>query len=333
LNEPLVSIVTPFYNTAAYLTQCIESVLGQTYTHFEYLLVDNCSTDGSGEIAAAFAQRDRRIRLIRRSQLLSQVQNYNEALADIAVESEYCKIVQADDTVFSEAIRLMVQSFEQSPSIGLVSSYYLKGDIVRGSGFPFGTTFLPGKEMGRFYMKTGVFVFGSPSTVMYRSSLVRGQKPFYDEKLLHEDTEKCLQILEKWDFGFVHQVLSFLRVGNESISSAARDFRPDELDWYIIAQRYANVFLDSKEASSLRTESRKEYYRGLALAAIRFRESAFWKYQQTGLKTVGEALDRPYLAWQVLMHVLWLAVNPGRTIGRAFGVQERKDPCRIGKVR
>ena len=47
---------------------------------------------------------------------------------------------------------------------------------------------------------------------MYRCSLVRSQSPFYDESLLHEDTEKCLQILEHRDFGFVHQVLSFLRL-------------------------------------------------------------------------------------------------------------------------
>jgi len=50
-HEPLVSVVTPFYNTQAFLPECIESVLRQSYENWEYLLVDNCSTDGSGEIA------------------------------------------------------------------------------------------------------------------------------------------------------------------------------------------------------------------------------------------------------------------------------------------
>ena len=60
----LVSVVTPFYNTAAYLEECIESVLAQTYRDFEYLLVNNKSTDGSREIAARYAAKDPRLRLL-----------------------------------------------------------------------------------------------------------------------------------------------------------------------------------------------------------------------------------------------------------------------------
>jgi glycosyltransferase involved in cell wall biosynthesis len=104
LSQPLISVVTPFHNTAPYLAQCIESVLAQSYSNFEYLLVDNCSTDGSGEIADTYAHRDSRVRLIRRSQLLSQVQNYNQALAEISEASEYCKIVQADDFIFPDCL-------------------------------------------------------------------------------------------------------------------------------------------------------------------------------------------------------------------------------------
>lgn len=316
MNEPLVSVVTPFHNTAAYLPDCIESVLAQTYTRLEYILVDNCSTDQSGEIAAAYAKRDRRIRFIRRTQLLSQVQNYNAALAEISEHSQYCKIVQADDSIFPDCIRSMVQAFERSESIGLVSSYYLKGDTVRGSGFPISATVLPGKEMARFYLRSGVFVFGSPTTVMYRSSVVRRQSPFYDESLLHEDTEKCLQLLEQWDFGFVHQILSFLRVGNESISSAVRDLQPDALDWYVIAQRYASRFLEPDAAFALKRESRHGYYEVLARAALHFRESAFWRYHEAGLKTLNESLDRSYLTLQIAKRLLWMVVNPGETLAR-----------------
>jgi glycosyltransferase involved in cell wall biosynthesis len=323
VNQPLVSVVTPFHNTARYLAQSIESVIAQTYSQFEYILVDNCSTDGSGEIAENYARRDARIRVIHRTQLLSQVQNYNSALTEISGASQYCKIVQADDAIFPECLRLMVEVFGKSESIGLVSSYDLKGDAVRGSGFPRDVSVLSGREMARMHLRTGVFVFGSPTTVMYRSGVVRQQQPFFQEGLLHEDTEKCMQILEHWDFGFVHQVLALLRTDNESISSAFRDFQPGTLDHYIIVQRYAPIFLQAEEAVALRRESKREYYRLLAQQAIRLRGSEFWQYHKKGLGTLAEGIDWPRLARGVVRELLWMALNPGLTATRAWHAWNR----------
>ncbi|HWH03492.1 MAG TPA: glycosyltransferase family 2 protein, partial [Gemmatimonadales bacterium] len=67
---PLVSVVTPVYNTGKYLAECIESVLAQTFTDFEYVILDNASTDDSPEIIARYARRDPRIRVVRNERLL-----------------------------------------------------------------------------------------------------------------------------------------------------------------------------------------------------------------------------------------------------------------------
>jgi glycosyltransferase involved in cell wall biosynthesis len=318
VSQPLVSVVTPFHNTAAYLAECIESILAQTYSNFEYLLVDNCSTDGSTEIAERYTRSDPRIRLIRRPRLLSQVQNYNGALTEISRVSRYCKIVQADDFIFPDCLHLMVQAFERSESVGLVSAYDLKGGVVRGSGVPYQAAPYSGKDIAKLYLRDSVFPFGSPTTVMYRSSLIRDQQPFYDESLLHEDTEKCMQILEDWNFAFVHQVLSFLRVGNESISSAARSFQPDRLDRYILVQRYAAKFLPQEEAIALKALARHEYYSFLSEAAFRRRETEFWKYHQMGLKTLNEQIDWRFLALQMGREMLGMAANPGLTSLRLY---------------
>lgn len=80
---PSVSVVTPFYNTDAYLAECIESVLSQTYTNFEYILVDNKSSDRSLEIAKHYAARDARVRIVQNDSFVSQLENYNGALRRI----------------------------------------------------------------------------------------------------------------------------------------------------------------------------------------------------------------------------------------------------------
>jgi glycosyltransferase involved in cell wall biosynthesis len=315
LTNLCVSVVTPFHNTAPYLAQCIESVLAQTCPNFEYILVDNCSTDGSGEIAEEYAKRDPRIRLVRRTSVLPQVRNYNRALEEISRTSRYCKMVQADDYIFPNCLQMMVEAFERYETVGLISSYWLKGNEVRGTGFPHATPMLSGREMARLYLRTGLWVFGSPTAVMYRSALVKKGEPFYDETALHEDTEKCMQILKNWDFGFVNQVLSFSRLGNEGISSAVRDLQPNSLDRYIAVRRYASTFLDAREAAALKKNTKRDYYGVLAKAKLGRREPAFWEYHARGLRTLGEAIDRLYLGLRVVQTGLWLALNPGATVG------------------
>jgi glycosyltransferase involved in cell wall biosynthesis len=311
--RPLVSVVTPFYNTAPYLAECIESVLAQSYSHFEYILMDNCSTDGSADIAETYAQRDPRIRLIRCTQFLSQLANYNRALAEICDSSLYCKMVEADNYIFPDCLDLMVRAFERSESIGLVSSYCLKGDKLEGSGYPYPMPMLLGKEWAKQYLRGAPHVFGSATTVMYRSSVVRRKQPFFREPAPHSDTEKCLEILEHWDFGFVHQVLSFLRTDNESISSGFRAFEPYFLDHYIVVQRYAPIFLEATEAASLKRKWRRVYYCVLANQAIHLRSRAFWRHHRDGLRTLGERINWAYLVMLIGRRLLWLASNPGMT--------------------
>src|SRR5690242_3214186 len=79
-SHPLVSIVTPVYNGARYLSECIETVLSQTYPHWEYIIVDNCSTDGSAEIARQYAAKYPRIRVFENPQFLRALPNHNAAL-------------------------------------------------------------------------------------------------------------------------------------------------------------------------------------------------------------------------------------------------------------
>lgn len=63
MNTPKISVIVPVYNVERYLPKCIESILSQTFTDFELLLIDDGSTDGSGKICDAYAEKDSRIRV------------------------------------------------------------------------------------------------------------------------------------------------------------------------------------------------------------------------------------------------------------------------------
>ncbi len=289
--EPLVSVVTPFHNTEPYLVECIESVFAQTYQNWEYILVNNCSTDKSSEIAYQYAKKDQRIRLIHTGRFLTQVENYNYALRQISPESMYCKIVQADDWIFPECISRMATVAETHPSIGLVSSYRLDDSRINCLGLPKNREVFDGREICKGTLSGGPFVFGSSTTVLFRSRLVRERTPFFSETSLHEDTEVCYEILERHDFGFVHQVLSFSRRENESMSTPVREFNPNLLDFFIVLSKYGKVYLEEQEYRRRLNEVRYSYYDFLADNLKACRGRGFWEYHRRGLATIGAKLS------------------------------------------
>ena len=121
-NEPLVSVVTPVYNGEEFLPQCIESVMAQTYRNWDFTIVNNCSTDGSLAISLKYAATDPRIKVVNNTNFLRILENHNRALRCISPEAKYCKVLFADDWLFSNCLESMVANAELHPSVGIVSS-------------------------------------------------------------------------------------------------------------------------------------------------------------------------------------------------------------------
>lgn len=318
--QPLVSVVTPVHNTADYLATCIESVLAQTYPNFEYIIIENCSDDGSGELADRFAAADPRIKVVRTDQLLPQVANYNLAMSQIAPTSVYTKMCQADDWLHPRCLEEMVAVGVQHPEAGLISSYTMIGSDIENTGINPEVSVMSGIDAGRLYFTDGLFLFGTPTTVMYRSDIVRSRTPFYEEGRLHEDTEACFEILRSSDFGFVHQVLSYCRVHDESITASALDMMPRVIDRLIVVKRHGSHYVEGDEYTAAENAARRGYYRELARRLLRqpvLRSAqGFWEYQHHGLSLAGEQLDRWRLARCVGMAVAEAVLSPIETIER-----------------
>lgn len=286
--QPLVSIVSPVYNGEKYLRQCIESVLAQTYQNWKYIIVNNCSKDGSLTIAQNFAKRDARIRVHNNTEFLSMVQNFNHSLLQISADSKYCKVLHADDLFFPECLSQMVALAEQNPSVGIVGSYVLEGVRVKCDGLPYPTSVVPGSEICRSTLNRELYVFGSPTSLLIRSDLIRGCTPFYNDRYLQVvDQEACYHLLQNVDFGFVHQALTYTRLHTTSTTSSTSTLNRRILEELMLLIDYGPIYLSKAEYRKCLSQRMDKYYKFLSQSIFERRNKDFWNFHREGLKKLG----------------------------------------------
>jgi glycosyltransferase involved in cell wall biosynthesis len=320
--QPLVSIVTPVWNGEEYLKECIESVLRQTHENWEYLIVDNCSTDRSGEIADAYARLDGRIRAYHNQKFLEVAEaNFNNALRKISPHSQYCKILPADDWIFPDCIMRMVEVARVNPTVGIVGAYSLFGNKVAWDGLPYDAGVISGRTIAREHLLGKLFVFGSPTSILLRSDLVRACDPFYSESNPHADTEKCYELLRTCDMGFVHQVLSYTRPPRrDSLRSYS-----DRLNTHAPARildllRFGRFYLDTHELRGMLAKRTLRYLAYLAKNIIRLREHDWWCYHARKVEEL-RAQQCPFVRNRPVFNIIHTVLRLGSR--RSAGAKER----------
>ena len=109
--EPLISVVVPVYNVEKYLSQCIESIICQTYNKLEIILVDDGSTDCSGKICDYYALNDSRIKVFhKKNGGLSDARNYGIAIS----RGELITFIDSDDVISSIFVKYLFELLENS---------------------------------------------------------------------------------------------------------------------------------------------------------------------------------------------------------------------------
>jgi len=299
----LVSVVTPAYNEEKHLAECVESVLAQTYSNWDYTIVNNCSTDGTLAIALKYAAQNPRIRVISNDRLVPAVANFNIALRQISPASKYTKMVLADDALFPECLERMLAVMEEYPSVGIVGAFGLKNPDVLWAGLSYPCNLISGREICRRRLLGGRYVFGSQTSVLYRSDLVRSHDPFYNESSTECDSEACFELLRGCDFGFVHQVLTISPERGGSLLAAARELNtaaPDMLSQLIA---FGPHYLTPEEYENTLKLTLSKYYNFLAGSVLRRRNGKFWDYHKGRLKKEGIRFSRIRLARTVVEYV------------------------------
>ena len=164
-SEPIVSVVLPVYNGKSYLRESIESVLAQTLVDLELIVVDDGSTDESGEVAACF--EDERLVLLRHEENLGLVAALNTGIE--AARGRYVAIQNADDVSLPDRLELQAALLDADPGLVVVGSAW---EVVDESGSRLGTKTRPVDDTGIRWMALFLTPFGHP-TVMVRAATLR----------------------------------------------------------------------------------------------------------------------------------------------------------------
>jgi glycosyltransferase involved in cell wall biosynthesis len=315
-SEPLVSVLTPVYNGEEFLVKCIESVLAQTYRNFEYVIVNNCSTDRTLDIALDYAKRDPRIRVHRNEKFVGVIDNHNLAFSLISPDAKYCKVVSADDFLFDECISRLVELAEDHASVGIVGSYQLSGSVVRWQGFQYPKAVWSGREICRriFLGTDPTFGFGTPTSLLYRADLLRSTDAFYPNDSPHSDTSACFGSLRKCDFGFVYQVLSFEKTHSQTQSSASAQMNRYASAYLNDLIEYGPSYLEPTEYEQRLNEHLDDYHRFLAVSLLRTKDKKFWDYHRQRLAQLGHPLRRAALAKALFVALTHEIANPRQAL-------------------
>jgi len=119
-NVPSITVLMPVYNGSRYLAAAIDSILSQTYTDFEFLIIDDASGDGSCNIIKSY--NDTRIRLIVNKKNLGQTRSLNKGIQ--LAKGEFIARIDQDDISFNNRLKLQISFMKDNPSIILLGTAF-----------------------------------------------------------------------------------------------------------------------------------------------------------------------------------------------------------------
>lgn len=233
---PIVSVCIPTYNGSQFLKECIESILAQTFSNFELLIIDDRSSDNTIDLAEEYATRDSRIKVTINTQNLGLVGNWNRCL-EIA-RGEWIKFVFQDDLLAPECLEKMLAAtalgkpiiycdrnfiFEaQTPEatkqeyLSHLSVQHVFGDTVEVSASQYAEIALK---------NIGVNFVGEPTSLMFHRSVFYQFGSFNPHLIMICDFEFYTRIAIHTGIVRVPEVLASFRVHGKAASAVSKDNR------------------------------------------------------------------------------------------------------------
>lgn len=217
--ENLISIVVPVYNKAEYLPTCLESLQVQTYRQIEVVLVDDGSTDDSGEICRDFCAQDDRFRYLRQA---NGGQNAARLTGIESASGTWVMFVDADDFVIPEMCERMMERQRDTGVDLIVATMRTWTEGKLGSPKPLLSGVCTGRDVVRHFISNRFFQFCLPSglcPVLYRKQSVENALKSIDSRITFgEDVGCSFAILLKTErIAFLPEPVYYYRQVAESV--------------------------------------------------------------------------------------------------------------------
>lgn len=185
MSSPLVSIVVPVYNVEMFLSECLDSIMVQTYTNWECLIVDDGSKDSSGVICDEYASKDSRFKVFHKENGgVSSARN----LGIINCKGEFICFVDSDDTIYNKYLDILFASIQNSDADSSACGYRLykaDNDYVDVC-FPTCITNFD-EEINAFYVKYGVDSQRYMVTRLFRTCIIKQNHIFFREDIFYKE--------------------------------------------------------------------------------------------------------------------------------------------------
>ena len=215
--KPAISVCMPVYNAERYLTEAVDSVLAQTFGDFEFIIVDDGSTDGSREMLNHYASTDPRVRMIRRPNLGVR-KTLNDCLQ--LARGEFIARMDADDMCLPDRFELQVNYLRKHPDVVLLGCAY---DLIDGAGRLLRHLKQPqDNDSLQQICLSGRTPICHPSAMMRREPTLRVGG--YDEEFtVAQDLDLWLRLGEVGKMACLPQTLVKYRLHEKSISEAKQE--------------------------------------------------------------------------------------------------------------
>lgn len=211
-NKPLISVVMPVYNADRFIYKAIESILNQTLKDFEFIIINDASTDKSLQIIYKFKKKDKRIRLINNKKNLQMSRSLNIGISQ--AKSELIARMDQDDIALLNRFNIQYAFLKSHPNIAIVGNDILTIDeydkVVGKRTYP--TTSKGLKSIMFRYSP-----FAHP-TVMFRKKIFEEIGGFNPQMVPCEDTDFWFRLGRKYEFA---NIPSFLLKYRVSITSSS----------------------------------------------------------------------------------------------------------------